>query len=235
MLGRGVFGKCFAAKLGHIDVCVKVFRKEPTYAATFPVETSLLSKCCHENLPWLYGVYEEGSQRAIIMSLHTYQGTPITIHKLLCNDCHVSLDFDAGTWKKVILGMAGGVQYLHSINVLHNDIKGDNILLQRNINGVHSIIADVGKGCFVCNAKGYTLSKQKKLDYAKYHPQIAPDLVAGHCKQSKQSDIYSVGRVLKAVNKVLNYPELETFSLRCMAYLCTERPKDVDHLYDILY
>lgn len=74
VLGRGVFGKCFSAKLGHREVCVKVFRMEPIYTATFPIEAVLLGLCCHENLPWLYGICNDDAQK---MSLHTCQGSPI--------------------------------------------------------------------------------------------------------------------------------------------------------------
>lgn len=172
VLGSGAFGKCFLAKVGHRDVCAKVFRKGPVYTATFPIEACLLGKCCHENLPWLYGVYSDGPQKAIVMSLHTYQGAPTTIHKLLCDGCAVSYDLDANVWNKLLLGIAQGVLYLHNSGILHNDIKGDNVLVEKNVHGICSILTDLGKGCFLRNAKSYSLSHQKKLDYARYHTQI---------------------------------------------------------------
>ena len=233
VLGRGAFGKCFVAKVGHREVCAKVFRKESLYTVTFPIESTLLGKCCHPNLPWLYGIYSDGPQKVIVMSLHTYQGTPITLHKLLCDNCATSYNFDANVWNKLLLGIAQGVQYLHNLGILHNDIKGDNVLVESSVFGASSILTDLGKGCYLRNAKQYSLSRQKKLDYARFHPQIAPDLVDGHCEQSKYSDIYSVGRILREINrKVLKNPDLEKYSSLCMSYLCTERPKTTEFIID---
>lgn len=98
---------------------------------------------------------------------------------MLCDDCASS----------------DGLHYLHNVNILHNDIKGDNILVEKTVIGVRSILADFGKGCYVRNAKKYSLSCRKKQEYTQHHPQIAPDLVNGHCKQSMYSDIYSVGKI----------------------------------------
>lgn len=236
VLGRGTFGKCFLARLGHREVCAKVFRNEPVYTATFPIETALLGKCCHENLPWLYGVYSDGRLKVIVMSLHMYQGTPTTVHKLLCDaGCAVPFNFDISIWNKLLLGILRGVQYLHNLGILHNDIKGDNVLVQNSVLGTSSILTDLGKGCYLRNAKSYSLSREKKLEYARYHPQIAPDLVDGHCKQSKYSDIYSIGRILREVNKkILKNPDIEKYSSLCLSYLCTERPTTTENIIHYL-
>ena len=77
----GTFGKCVKAQISHLDVCAKVFRAGNKYEWSFPVETLLLSKCCHENLPWIYGIVHE--PKIILTSLHTYEDRSITIHSAL--------------------------------------------------------------------------------------------------------------------------------------------------------
>lgn len=57
------------------------------------------------------------------------------------------------------------------------------------------------------------------------HPQIAPDLRDGHCSQSFASDIYSVGRVLSAVNElVLELPAVNSLSNMCKEYFSSNKP-----------
>ena len=53
-IGHDVFGNCFIGKLAHINVCVKVLKKHRE--RVFPTEAHILYQCCHENLPWLYGI-----------------------------------------------------------------------------------------------------------------------------------------------------------------------------------
>ena len=58
--------------------------------------------------------------------------------------------------------------------------------------------------------------KEKRTSY------LAPDLLNGHCKRSKQSDTYSLGRVMKQVNtNHLKVPGLDSLSSLCMEYYCT--------------
>ena len=75
--GKGVFGKCYSARLGHLEVCAKVFRHEQS----LPNEAYVLSLCCHENIPWIYGV--NLNERTLIMSFHGIRGGACTLHKLL--------------------------------------------------------------------------------------------------------------------------------------------------------
>ena len=52
------------------------------------------------------------------------------------------------------------------------------------------ILIDLGKGCFTKHAKSYHITNDaKRKEHAKKYPHIALDLINGHCKQSKQSDI----------------------------------------------
>lgn len=58
------------------------------------------------------------------------------------------------------------------------------------------------------------------MRYKTCHPQIAPDLCDGRCKQSVTTDIYSIGRVLNAinVNSSLNNDKVKEITEECMQY-----------------
>lgn len=229
-IGKGVFGKCFHASLAsHRSVCVKVFRRDKKYTSVFPIEAVLTSKLCHPNLPWLYGrVSTEESKKMLVMSFHSVQGNPRTLYGAIHGETQ-DADFSRVDWRIILLGLASAVKYIHDSGILHNDIKSDNILLDEQHSDVRCVLIDFGKGCFVAHGKNYKLSNSSKHYYKQYHPQVAPDLIDGHCKQSTHSDIYSVGRVIKQVNdKFLNIPALVSYGSLCTEYLCTNRPSTHD-------
>ena len=224
VLGKGTFGKCIRGKLAHLNVCIKVLRKGANYQATFSTEATLLSHCCHPNLPWIYGIVQQPS--IIVSSLHTTDNYSFTIHSAL-QDGAIKLSTDE--WKKIIHGVILAVNYLHKKSIIHNDIKENNVIIQKVGSETHSILIDLGKGCFLPHGKVYSMNDAKKQEYKKKYPHIAPDLVDGHCNQSKNSDIFSFGKLVKQINGIhLNMPALESISLHCTEYYCTQRPSTFD-------
>lgn len=226
-IGRGVFGSCYVGKLGPLEVCLKCFRNKNTYDSDFYTEAVLLSLCCHSNLPWFYGILL--TPKVIVQSFHSFDGKSCSLHKIL----HHSDDLDSKKistqdWKRIILGVVSAVEYIHGKEILHNDIKSDNIIVDDRPS-IHSVLVDFGKGCLVDNAKHYNLTDVQKCTYSHDHPQVAPEVRDGLSKQSKLSDIYSVGRVLHQVNeKTLKIPMLCSYSRLCLKSNYTERPTSSD-------
>lgn len=99
VLGIGTFGKCVKARVSHLDVCAKFFRTGVRYSWSFPVETFLLLKCCHKNLPWIYGIVHD--PKIILTSLHTYEDRSVTIHSALHESTVPELTVDK--WKKTVI------------------------------------------------------------------------------------------------------------------------------------
>ena len=233
-IGHGVFGNCFIGKLAHINVCVKVLKKHRE--RVFPTEAHILYQCCHENLPWLYGIVSEaGCPKIIVMSLHGSYEHKSSLHQLLCSHsdpCSSTLSVPGA--KSVMLGLISVLKYLHSKCILHSDIKSDNVVVEYTSSRAKGVLVDLRKACYVSDAKQYTLSKEERQACAINHPQIAPDLGV-HCKQGFASDIYSTGRIMAYVNdRVLNIPVIASYSDLCMVYLCTKRPT-TDDVYTLLH
>lgn len=230
-LGQGRFGKCVLGIVGPMKVCIKLCKPEKDYEAYFNREVQMLSRCCHSNLPMLYGACIDG-QKMIIMTLHGFdKDNSLSLHAAVCVKCNsIPIpEFSIHQWKNILCGIISAVHYLHEKKILHNDIKGDNIVIDKQNSDVRSVLVDLGKACYIHEGRRYSLSSAEKRRYVSNHPQIAPEVRDGHSKQSKESDIYSVGRIIDIVNRhKLAIPVLNTMSQNCLQYQSTNRPSSTD-------
>lgn len=227
VLGQGAFGKCVLGFVGPIKVCIKVCK--PEYNLNFNREVQMLLRCCHSNLPIIHGVYIN-KFKMIIMSFHGFgQDSSLSLHSAICAKSCSSKSiptFSIQQWKKILCGVVSAVHYLHQQQILHNDIKGDNIVIEKSDTDVRSVVIDFGKACYLDEAKKYSLSKPEKIKYVSDHPQIAPDLRDGETKQCESTDVYSVGRIIDIVNKKhLTIPALSKISESCLQYQSACRPQ----------
>ncbi|CAG8500655.1 16498_t:CDS:10 [Dentiscutata heterogama] len=129
-LGEGEFGK---VKLGmHVDtgeeVAIKLIRKEsvdtPSRLTKIEREIGVLRSVMHPNIVKLYDVFEADRYIGIIMEY-------ASAHRYL-------KERDAC---RLFAQLISGVNYLHQKNIVHRDLKLENLLLDRNRN---IIITDFG-------------------------------------------------------------------------------------------
>lgn len=165
------------------------------------MESKILSKLCHTNLPWIHGVCDDSNHTALIMTYHPYscKNASMHIHNALYK-CKVNISNN--DWRQILLGCCSALVYLKEKDVLHNVIKSDNILIERmppQFIEVRAVLIDFNKACLSCDARQYNLSKQEK-SYAKHHPHIAPEVRNGIKVQSFASDIFSIGRIIDKIN-----------------------------------
>ena len=158
LIGKGVFGKCYSGYISaNLEVCVKVFRSDEQLASVIPLEAVLTSQLCHSNLPWLYGITENESHKMLVLSFHSVNERSCTLYKVLHKDPQ-RLDFDVLLidWRNILFGLVSALMYLHENNIVHNDIKADNILIESKSSTYHSILIDFGKGCFAVKMENFT-------------------------------------------------------------------------------
>jgi len=228
-LGEGRFGKCYLRIFNHYKVCIKLFKD--TEKTAYIAEANILSKLCHPNLPYLFGVCI-GNQPCLVTSFHGFGNESVTLHETLNSKMKTdatNLHLKSIKWLEIISQITGGLNYLHTkTRTIHNDIKCDNICLTLTVNEeIQAVLVDFGKACALMSGKKYELNEEEKELYKLNHSHIAPDLRDGRSKQSVSSDTFSLGRVIHIVNSAtaMYNKQIEEISRRCMHYNACIRPE----------
>lgn len=180
LIGKGTFARCYYMKLGAMKVCIKILNSGKKYKALFCAEARMLALLCHRNLPWLHAVSDDSSKIAIMMTYHSYEGD---MSLSVCDALSKNVEIQKSGWQQVLLGCTSALIYLQSKDILHDDIKSDNILIETTESGaVCAILVDFNKACLSGEGRFYALSPSEKK-YINNHPQVAPeekDVVVRH-------------------------------------------------------
>ncbi|CAK7333937.1 unnamed protein product [Dovyalis caffra] len=191
-LGSGTYGTVYHGKWRGTDVAIKRIKKscfagrsseQERLTKDFWREAQILSNLHHPNVVAFYGVVPDG-----------IGGTLATITEFMVNGSlrHVLLKKDRSLdcRKKLIIAMdaAFGMEYLHSKNIVHFDLKCDNLLV--NLRDPQRPICKVGD---------FGLSRIKRNTLVSGGvrgtlPWMAPELLNGSSNQvSEKVDVYSFG------------------------------------------
>ncbi|EYU29477.1 hypothetical protein MIMGU_mgv1a003032mg [Erythranthe guttata] len=189
-LGEGGYGVVYKGKLNNeIDVAVKVLNNSKGNGEEFVNEVSTIGRIHHVNVVRLVGFCADGFQRALV-------------YEFLPNDSLEKIIFQAGSkkisldWEKlkdIALGIARGIEYLHEgcdQQILHFDIKPQNILLDHNFNPK---ICDFGLAK-LCSKEQSAVTMTAARGTMGY---IAPEVLSRTFgRVSYKSDVYSFGMLL---------------------------------------
>nr|CAD1820945.1 unnamed protein product [Ananas comosus var. bracteatus] len=194
-LGSGTFGTVFHGKWRGTDVAIKRIKKscfagrsseQERLTKDFWREAQILSKLHHPNVVALYGVVPDGAE-----------GTLATVTEYMVNGSlrHVLLRKDRALdrRKRLIIAMdaAFGMEYLHSKNIVHFDLKCDNLLVN---------LRDSLRP--ICKVGDFGLSRIKHNTMVSGGvrgtlPWMAPELLNGSSSRvSEKVDVFSFGIVL---------------------------------------
>ncbi|CAI9784030.1 unnamed protein product [Fraxinus pennsylvanica] len=194
-LGSGTFGTVFHGKWRGSDVAIKRIKKscftgrqseQERLAIDFWREAEILSKLHHPNVVAFYGVVQDGPG-GTLATVTEYMVDGSLRHVLVRKDRHLDRR------KRLIIAMdaAFGMEYLHSKNIVHFDLKCDNLLVN---------LKDPSRP--ICKVGDFGLSKIKRNTLVSAGvrgtlPWMAPELLDGSSiKVSEKVDVFSFGIVL---------------------------------------
>ncbi|GLT49479.1 hypothetical protein SLA2020_230310 [Shorea laevis] len=194
-LGSGTFGTVYHGKWRGTDVAIKRIKKscftgrsseQERLTVEFWREAEILSKLHHPNVVAFYGVVQDGPG-GTLATVAEYMVNGSLRHVLLSKDKHLDRR------RRLIIAMdaAFGMEYLHSKNIVHFDLKCDNLLVN---------LKDPARP--ICKVADFGLSKMKRNTLVTGGvrgtlPWMAPELLHGSSsKVSEKVDVFSFAIVL---------------------------------------
>ncbi|KAI8004826.1 Serine/threonine-protein kinase CTR1 [Camellia lanceoleosa] len=192
-LGSGTFGTVYHGKWRGTDVAIKRIKKscfagrsseQERLIKDFWREAQILSKLHHPNVLAFYGVVPDGPG-GTLATVTEYMANGSLRHVLLKKDRKV-LD----RRKKLMIAMdaAFGMEYLHLKNIVHFDLKCDNLLVN---------LGDPQRP--ICKVGDFGLSRIKRNTLVSGGvrgtlPWMAPELLNGSSSRvSEKVDVFSFG------------------------------------------
>ncbi|XP_022956548.1 probable serine/threonine-protein kinase PBL4 isoform X1 [Cucurbita moschata] len=188
-LSEGGFGSVYRGEIDGIRIAVKQHKLASSQGEKeFRSEVSVLSKVSHENLVMLLGTCREATRRLLLVYEYVCHGS---LEKHLS-----SKDFrmELGTarrplsWEKrmkIARGVARGLQYLHENNIIHRDMRPNNILITHDY---ESRLGDFG----LARTQYEDSAETRVVGTLGY---LAPEY-AEFGKVSTKTDVYAFGVVL---------------------------------------
>nr|GEV42069.1 serine/threonine-protein kinase STE20-like [Tanacetum cinerariifolium] len=194
-LGSSTFSTVYHGKWRGTDVAIKRINKssflsqsseEEKLTIEFCREADIYSKLHHPNVLAFYGVVQDGPAGTLAtVTEFVVDGSLRNV--LLRKDRHL----DHRKRLKVAMDVAFGMEYLHSKNIVHFDLRCDNLLVNMTSSS-HPI----------CKVSDFRQSKIKRNTLISGGgrgtlPWMAPELMdGGSNKVSEKVDVYSFGIVL---------------------------------------
>ncbi|KAL1294877.1 hypothetical protein HN51_055716 [Arachis hypogaea] len=191
-LGSGTFGTVYLGKWRGTDVAIKRIKKSSCFSGRlseqermtkdFWREAQILSTLHHPNVVAFYGVVPNGPDGTLATV------TEYMVHGSLRNVL-VKKERVLDRRKRIMIAMdaAFGMEYLHLKNIVHFDLKCDNLLVN---------LGDPERP--VCKVSDFGLSRIKRNTLISGGvrgtlPWMAPELLDGNNRVSEKVDVFSFG------------------------------------------
>lgn len=170
---------------GNVVVTAENQQAFKSAKADFKTEAEILHSLKHDNIVPVNEVFEQNNTVYYVMS---YLGN-VSLYQYVAENGGALQESQA---KSIILPLTSALAYLHNRNILHLDIKPDNIMMVRHGNTIKPVLIDFGQAMYFVNGKP---KKDKGIrGYSKgYSPLQLKQNVSSF---SPSLDIYSLAATL---------------------------------------
>ncbi|KAK1166847.1 hypothetical protein AOXY_G11467 [Acipenser oxyrinchus oxyrinchus] len=186
-LGEGGFGVVYRGCFDNKVVAVKKLTAVPEFSLQelrhqYNQEIKTMMMCQHENLVEMIGFSSDGDHPCLV---YAYMSNGSLLDRLACQGGTSPLPWS--TRCSIAVGTARGIEYLHSKNHIHRDVKSANVLLDKML---VPKIADFGL-TRASEKLTSTIMTEKVVGTTAY---MAPEALRGEI--TPLSDVFSLGVVL---------------------------------------
>ncbi|KAL8199538.1 hypothetical protein R6Q57_013106 [Mikania cordata] len=205
VLGQGGFGKVYKGVLGdNTKVAVKRLTdyESPGGDAAFQREVEMISVAVHRNLLRLIGFCTTPTERLLVYPYMHNLSVAYRLRELKPGEAIL----DWATRKRVALGTARGLEYLHehcNPKIIHRDVKAANVLLDEDF---EAVVGDFGLAKLV-DVRKTNVTTQVRGTMG----HIAPEYLSTG-KSSERTDIFGYGIMLLEIvtgQRAIDFSRLE--------------------------
>ncbi|XP_061145543.1 uncharacterized protein zmp:0000000881 [Syngnathus typhle] len=183
-LAQGCFGKVYREKYDDTWAAVKKVPQHLISRKDLERECAVYNKARHPNIVKLLGDIKVKDAKWIIPLEFIFgEDLETTIFK----SAKSKIQLTPTNRGKIIVGMCEGLLHLHSYDIVHQDLKPENIMVEHNTN--RAVIIDLGL------AKFFRRGLNSAVDMGN-EAYSAPEVLQRHSQRDQRSDVWAMGKII---------------------------------------
>ncbi|XP_028984485.1 uncharacterized protein zmp:0000000881 [Betta splendens] len=183
-IAKGCFGKVYKEKYNDTWAAVKRVPQQLISRKDLERECDVYNKANHPNIVKLLGnISLKDGKWVIPLEFVFGEDLETTIFKAAQSKIQLTPTVK-GT---IIIGMCEGLFHLHSKDIVHQDLKPDNIMVEHQTN--RAVIIDLGL------AKFFRHGLNSAVDMGN-EAYSAPEVLQRHSQRDQRSDVWAMGKII---------------------------------------